>query len=253
MHSIYLITNQTNGRYYVGQTGRSLNTRLRGHLYDAHSVKRPLRMPLHRAMAEQPASDFTIAPVAECATKEEANEREKLFIIVLRATDPEIGYNVHPGGNGGCGFAPRFSSDSRRRMSQSAKERCARNPTTHCAHGHEFTPENTILRKGKNGGTKKRCRICTEAREKNRAAQRKAERHRTGPGTGSRQRVKTHCPKGHAYTPANTWMQPQSNGRGGFARRCKACRNEEIKNWKRRKKTAPLNDKLSGARGDLSV
>jgi len=43
---------------------------------------------------------------------------------------------------------------------------------THCINGHEFTPENTIIKRGANG-TKRRCRIC------NREANRRAYQKRT--------------------------------------------------------------------------
>lgn len=36
---------------------------------------------------------------------------------------------------------------------------------THCCHGHEFTPENTIQRTGR-GGAGRSCRTCREQREK---------------------------------------------------------------------------------------
>ena len=31
---------------------------------------------------------------------------------------------------------------------------------THCDAGHEFTPENTYLWTGKDGSTRRKCRIC---------------------------------------------------------------------------------------------
>lgn len=32
---------------------------------------------------------------------------------------------------------------------------------THCLNGHEFTPENTRIRHGRDGRTSRRCRVCT--------------------------------------------------------------------------------------------
>src|SRR6266446_973954 len=135
VHTVYTITNQGNGKYYVGRTKAPLRYRLRQHFYDARSVKKPLLMPLHRVMRKESVENFTISPVAECATVQEAIEREKLFIWVLRAMDPNLGYNAHPGGNG-----PRhqrrypLSSETREQMSESAKARCARNVKTHCVN-----------------------------------------------------------------------------------------------------------------------
>lgn len=35
---------------------------------------------------------------------------------------------------------------------------------THCRHGHEFTPENTYLRRGRRGATWRDCRTCKRRR-----------------------------------------------------------------------------------------
>jgi len=41
-------------------------------------------------------------------------------------------------------------------------------------------------------------------------------------GTGSVQRSRTHCPKGHEYTPENTYRQPSKPN----TRKCKICARE---------------------------
>ena len=43
---------------------------------------------------------------------------------------------------------------------------------THCIHGHEFTPENTILRKGGNG--RRDCRTCQQAQVRRAGARKRA-------------------------------------------------------------------------------
>lgn len=37
------------------------------------------------------------------------------------------------------------------------------------------------------------------------------------------QSEKTHCPAGHEYTPENTRLKPQSQGRPGVSRECREC------------------------------
>jgi hypothetical protein len=39
---------------------------------------------------------------------------------------------------------------------------------------------------------------------------------------GERQRAKTNCPRGHAYSPENTYVQPSTGGRA-----CRACDREK--------------------------
>jgi HNH endonuclease len=69
---------------------------------------------------------------------------------------------------------------------------------THCARGHEYTPENTIYLS--RGG-----RVCRECNR-----QRQAARYVPRPWPD-------HCPQGHAYTPENTGRGPRGE------RRCREC------------------------------
>jgi hypothetical protein len=114
-------------------------------------------------------------------------------------------------------------------------------PTTHCPHGHEYTPENTY--RAPNGH--KFCRTCARGRGVARYHARhpeasyrvvltdaeRAERlrlrrlaRRVVPGEDDRSpgwhmRAKTHCPQGHPYDEANTmWTH------GGTKRECRACK-----------------------------
>lgn len=51
-----------------------------------------------------------------------------------------------------------------------------------------------------------------------------SENHRRSPLDKAGQHAKkTHCPKGHEYTPDNTWMQPQWKYPHRFARVCRTC------------------------------
>jgi NUMOD3 motif len=113
---------------------------------------------------------------------------------------------------------------------------------THCPQGHEFTPDNIYWR----GPDKKdrQCKTCTRERtaarhEKQREAAEAARANGTAPpsrrggarpGTGDpnlgrrnadRQLSKTHCPAGHEYTPANTYVIKRAGGQ--TARQCKTC------------------------------
>ena len=75
---------------------------------------------------------------------------------------------------------------------------------THCKHGHEFTPENTMAR-----GSGRQCRTCN-----NKRASAWYEAHR-----GDRERhnkFKTHCKRGHEFTPENTIQRKDG-------RECRSC------------------------------
>lgn len=77
---------------------------------------------------------------------------------------------------------------------------------THCKSGrHLFSEENTIYEpKGR------RCRECL--------------REWDGWQGGVHNRLKTHCPKGHEYTPENTYLNPGTGGR-----HCRTCTRDRRK------------------------
>jgi hypothetical protein len=98
-----------------------------------------------------------------------------------------------------------------------------RNPLsrkTHCVNGHEFTPENTIIR-----GGQRRCRACKNEYE------REKRRKERGSQFGIPSHVpKTHCPKGHEFTAENTYVNPK-----GY-RECIQCRRDRMQEFLARRK-----------------
>lgn len=82
---------------------------------------------------------------------------------------------------------------------------------THCMNGHPFDEANTIY---VNNGTVRACLTCRrEAGKRNAAKKRRAD--------GRRELSKTHCPKGHEYTDANTYYEMVNGYR---TRKCVECR-----------------------------
>lgn len=81
---------------------------------------------------------------------------------------------------------------------------------THCVRGHEYTPENTRIRKS----GRRQCRTC--ARKQAREAAR-ARRAATPPKPRKRA---THCKAGHEFTAENTAIRPNGD------RRCKECNRQ---------------------------
>lgn len=79
---------------------------------------------------------------------------------------------------------------------------------SHCKRGHEFTPENTCIYLKPRYG-----RYCLKCRKLRIIANTK----KPGIGKGGAQAGKQHCPKGHEYTPENTYSN-KNNGR-----KCRMC------------------------------
>lgn len=89
---VYKITNQTNGKIYIGQTRQSLEKRFMQH---AKAIS-----PLGNAMRECGVENFTIEIVEECNTQKQANNREQALIKELNCKVPN-GYNRSDGGERG--------------------------------------------------------------------------------------------------------------------------------------------------------
>lgn len=63
----------------------------------------------------------------------------------------------------------RYATHSENQYDITAHGRSHLANRTHCNHGHEFTPENTIVRTGR-GESGRRCRACESARSRRRSA-----------------------------------------------------------------------------------
>lgn len=92
--AVYKITNQTNGKFYIGLTTQNLNSRLNNHVYSA--LVRQKNNKLAKAIRLAVKQQFKIEKIAECNTKEELAKLEKKLIIKHSAT--KHGYNTKSGG-----------------------------------------------------------------------------------------------------------------------------------------------------------
>lgn len=93
---IYKITNNINGKIYIGLTS-DFKTRKNNHLRSA--VKS--NTPLYRAMRKYGVENFIFSIVELCKDYDEMNEQEAFWIKELNSTDPSVGYNLKSGGDAG--------------------------------------------------------------------------------------------------------------------------------------------------------
>lgn len=89
---IYKITNNINGKLYVGQTRQKLNNRIKGHKHS--KVQRGVDV----AIAKYGWENFSVAVIEECPL-ESLGEREIFWIAELNSKAPN-GYNLTDGGEG---------------------------------------------------------------------------------------------------------------------------------------------------------
>lgn len=98
---IYLITNNVNGKQYVGQTIRTIEERYKAHLRKSKNNKDNLY--LYTAMNKYGANNFMVKEIEKiiCSTKKELsqllNEKEIYYIKAYNTRKPN-GYNMTDGG-----------------------------------------------------------------------------------------------------------------------------------------------------------
>ena len=118
----YLITNEVNGKVYVGYT-KNLTKRWERHVKLAKGTG---RFRLNLAMAKHGVENFTIRVIEDnMNTKAEACDRERFWIARYESfVDPTKGYNMTPGGEGGPTFLGRHhSKETKRKMSEIQRNR----------------------------------------------------------------------------------------------------------------------------------
>lgn len=92
---IYKITNQLDGKPYVGQTVRTLEERFQEHAKADTYIGNAIRA--------HGVENFTCEVIEECDTREQLNEREIFWIAELNCKAPN-GYNLTDGGEGTSGL-----------------------------------------------------------------------------------------------------------------------------------------------------
>lgn len=96
MAYIYKLTNNVNGKIYVGQTSKTLEERLNSHIRDMNREKFKHR-PIYLAMRKYGIENFSIEEIEECDNAI-SNDREKFWIKYFNSCVE--GYNVALGGAG---------------------------------------------------------------------------------------------------------------------------------------------------------
>lgn len=96
MTYIYKITNNKNGKVYIGQTRKTLEERFKTHIQDM-TRERCKHRPLYAAMIKHGVSNFSIKAIEDCDDCR-SDEREKFWIDYYDSCN--TGYNIALGGAG---------------------------------------------------------------------------------------------------------------------------------------------------------
>lgn len=113
---VYLVTNNIDGKKYVGQTSQSLKRRWARHQQPFNHRRNSY---LYNAICKHGIENFSIEILVQVSTKEEMDYYEIGMIKALDLRNPDKGYNLTDGGGGMLGF--NLSEETRLKMSRHVK------------------------------------------------------------------------------------------------------------------------------------
>lgn len=102
MAHVYKITNQINGKVYIGKTVGTIEKRWHEHQLDSKHTDQRRNRPFYRALNKYGFNNFIVEEIEECSA-EEVNEREIYWIDYYRSYvgwEDCNGYNATIGGDG---------------------------------------------------------------------------------------------------------------------------------------------------------
>lgn len=113
---IYKITNNINGKIYIGQTVQTLKRR-----FTAHATKKSSISAITSAIQKYGRDNFSYITLAEYNTLTDLNEAEKYYIYLYNSLAPN-GYNLRTGGGNYavCDITRKRLSDSHKGQKSAA-------------------------------------------------------------------------------------------------------------------------------------
>jgi group I intron endonuclease len=137
---VYIVTNQVNGKQYVGQTTVALTRRWAIHLSSARSLRNSCRA-LGNAIRKYGPDNFTMVEVDSASSKEELDAKELQWVGRCNSISPN-GYNLTEGG-GSVGRPSEETIEKRRRSLQGhPTPQITRDRIRNAQVGRMFTPEH---------------------------------------------------------------------------------------------------------------
>lgn len=98
----YMITNQINGKVYIGVTSRTIEQRFLEHIAESKRTRRVCA--IHLAIRKYGEHQFKIVEIACAFSREDLSDLERV-LIRERGTNAPNGYNLTMGGDGVLGLS----------------------------------------------------------------------------------------------------------------------------------------------------
>lgn len=93
---IYVITNNVNGKKYVGQTIMDVSLR-----FSKHCLRSQYRSRISYAIEKYGKDNFSVETIDTAKDQSDLDSLEQMYIFAYGTTDSKLGYNVTKGGRGG--------------------------------------------------------------------------------------------------------------------------------------------------------
>lgn len=195
---IYSLTNNINGKRYIGQTTRSVEWRWNQHRKHINSV----HFPVYRALRKYGPESFTVEVLAVACSVDCLNYLEPLFIIAYNSLVPH-GYNLDSGGKNNI-----VHPDTAARMSAGKKGK---------PKSAEHRAKIGAAHRGRRIPIEQRARMSGTRRGRTVSVEEYLEIYKA---KHSRKPKRTHCGKGHVLTDLDRTIK-----------RCRACNLEYQRNY----------------------
>lgn len=117
---IYIATNKTTGKFYIGQTTKTLDERRKMHEWLALSAKR--KTYFHRALRKYGVDNFQWSVYKRVKSKAKLDKEEKRLIALY---NKETIYNLSSGGEGAVGYKRSAKTRARDRAIALARPPCS--------------------------------------------------------------------------------------------------------------------------------
>ena len=127
---VYKTTCLVNGKIYIGKACGSRI--IKNYLGSGTYIK--------RAINKYGKENFIRTIIDSTDNRKDQNLKEIFWINFYGSRNPEVGYNITLGGDGGS-FSSLFSEETRQKMSESAKERCKNSKHNVSMYGKHHTEE----------------------------------------------------------------------------------------------------------------
>ena len=94
---------------------------------------------IQKAIHKYGEENFTIELICNCYTKEEYDSLETYYINLFNSRDPEIGYNIHEGGNGGITYnEPRVLTEKQLQALEYGRHKPASEKLKQIIHNNRY-------------------------------------------------------------------------------------------------------------------